>query len=236
MQVRRTYTYTFALLICSVMLCLLPAKANAQEREMVKTAMEKLNEDSIAFLRGVSVSVDLFSAVQRQVSDYGQYEASLRVNLRDRYFPVIELGLGDAKHDQDIVSGIEASTRAPYGRVGCDFNIMKNKHDDYRIYLGVRYAYTKFDFDVKRDDVTDPVYGGTAHYGFDAEKCYYHWMELGFTVDAKIAGPVRLGWSVRYRRRLVSDEGNAGNVWYVPGFGKAGKDCIGGMFWLSFEI
>ena len=38
--------------------------------------------------------------------------------------------------------------------------------------------------------------------------------------DAKIFGPLHLGWSVRYKQRLAhSEEGDFGKVWYVPGFG-----------------
>ena len=41
----------------------------------------------------------MLGAGQRVLSDYGQYEASLRLNLRGRYFPVVELGIGEADAD-----------------------------------------------------------------------------------------------------------------------------------------
>lgn len=191
--------------------------------------------DSVPFFRGLSVGADIFGVIQRQVSDYGQYEANLRVNLKDKYFPVFELGIGDADHKDDAVTGISVKTRAPYGRIGCDFNVLKNKHDDYRAFVGLRYAYTKFDFELSHKGVDDPVWGGTAEYG-TKENCYYHWLEALFAVDAKVIGPVRLGWSVRYRRRIASSDCSTGEVWYVPGFGKAKKTCIGGSFNIAVEI
>ena len=66
--------------------------------------------DSVPFFRGLSVGADLFGVIQRQVSDYGQYEANLRVNLKDKYFPVFELGIGDADHKDDAVTGISVNT------------------------------------------------------------------------------------------------------------------------------
>ena len=48
--------------------------------------------DSIALMRGVAVSADLIGLAQIAFSDYGQYEAAARVNLKDRYFPVVEIG------------------------------------------------------------------------------------------------------------------------------------------------
>lgn len=228
----RKFTCTSICTLLISMFLLWPASTARAQKNIVAEVLD----DSIPLFRNVAVSVDLFGAIQRQVSDYGQYEASLRVNLKDKYFPVLELGLGDANHDEDPITGISVKTRAPYGRIGCDFNVMKNKHDDYRIYVGARYAFTSFDFDLAHPGVKDPVYGGTAQYGLEGERCNAHWLEGVFTVDAKISGPVRLGWSVRYRRRVSANLGSAGNVWYIPGFGRADNTNIGGTFNLTFEL
>ena len=85
--------------------------------------------DSIALIRGVAVSADLIGLAQIAFSDYGQYEAAARVNLKDRYFPVVEIGYGKADAD-DPSTKLRYKTSAPYWRVGLDFNIAKNKHDD----------------------------------------------------------------------------------------------------------
>ena len=55
-------------------------------------------------------------------------------------------------------------------------------------------------------------------------------------IDAKIYGPLHLGWSVRYKRRLTHSEGSLGNVWYVPGFGKQGSTRLGGTFDIILEF
>lgn len=232
---RRKFTCTsISILVFSLLMTLCTVSVSAQKAK--KLLPLAIPEDSIPLFRGVAVNVDLFGIGQRMLSDYGQYEAGLKVNLRDKYFPVVELGIGEADHKEDVVTGIAVKTRAPYGRIGCDFNVMKNKHDDYRIYVGARYAYTAFDFDLSHPGVNDPVYGGTAHYGLDGEKCNAHWLEGVFTVDAKIAGPVRLGWSVRYRRIISRNVGSGGDVWYIPGFGRSDNTNIGGTFNITFEI
>ena len=116
--------------------------------------------DSVAFLRGFAVSVDLVGPIQKMVSDYGQFEGAFRVNLRDKYFPIIEAGIGKASHN-DAVTKISYSS-APYFRVGIDFNLMKMKHDVNRIYGGVRYGFSSFKYDISHPGVTDPKWGGTA--------------------------------------------------------------------------
>ena len=191
--------------------------------------------DTISFFKGFAVCADIVGPVQLAVSDYGQYEAGVRINLKDRYFPTIEIGIGKADHNEETTL-IGYKTSAPYGKIGCDFNLMKNKHDIYRILGGFRYAYTSFKYDLTHPDVTDPVWKGETPYGGVDINCSYHWLEFLVGVDAKIWGPLHLGWTIRYRKRLTSDEGSMGNAWYVPGFGKTGNSRIGGTFVLAIDI
>ncbi len=186
--------------------------------------------DTTRFFRGLQVMADVVGPIQLAVSDYGQYEAALRINFKDKYFPVFELGYGTANHEDDPVTHVAYKTSAPYGKVGMDFNIMKNKHDIYRVYIGARYAFTTFKYDVASPVLTDPVWKDPAAIQLNNISASYHWAELLFAVDAKIWGPLHLGWSVRYRRRLAHNDGESGNVWYVPGFGKTGNSRLGGTF------
>lgn len=189
----------------------------------------------VSLFRGFAVSVDLAGAIQKAVSDYGQYEAALRINLRDKYFPIVEAGIGKADHD-DAVSKISYSSSAPYFRIGVDFNMMKQKHDVNRIYVGVRYGFSSFKYDVHHPGVKDPIWKDISAYDVDDVSCNYHWAELVAGVDAKIWGPFHLGWSARYRRRISYDNGPLGNVWYVPGYGKSGNTRMGGTFNVTIDI
>lgn len=199
------------------------------------TANGLQESDTVPLFRGVAVSVDVVGAAQLVFSSYGQYEAALRLNLRDRYFPIVEVGLGKADAD-DVSSHLRYTTSAPYAKAGVDFNLMRNKHDAYRVYGGMRYAFTSFKFDVEGEGITDPVWGDNVDYSRTGIKASYHWLEAVFGVDAKLWGPVRLGWSLRYRRRLFHDDGEMGNTWYVPGYGKQGSSRLGGTFNLIFEL
>lgn len=221
----RTYLYVLSLAIIS----LFPTTAAAQDNGIA----EPQESDSIQFFRGMSVSYDVAGTVMRMVGDYGQYEAALRINLRDRYFPIVELGLGSASHSTDIVTGIKAKTNAPYGRIGCDLNIAKNKHDDYRVMVGARYGFTFFKQEAS-GYITDPYWGGQLPYSTSINS-NFHWAELLFSVDAKLWGPVRLGWSVRYRMKLHGRDDEETKLWYIPGFGKNGN-VLGGTFNVSFEL
>ena len=235
MTVKRTSSFVSRGITISLLLIAVTT-ATAQSRKDA-TADKKLTaqKDTVAFFRGVAVSADVVGLAQLAFSDYGQYEAALRINLKDRYFPVFELGYGTADSDNPTTN-LKYKTSAPYWRVGMDFNIAKNKHDAYRVYAGARYAMTYYKFDVVGSGLKDPVWGDDVDYNVKGMKAYYHWMEAVFGVDAKIAGPLRLGWSVRYRRRIAHDYGNIGKTWYVPGYGKQGGSRLGGTFNIIFEI
>lgn len=209
---------------------LLPISTSAQKKQ---AATEP--KDTTALLKGFAVSVDLVGPIQMMTGDYGQYEAALHINLKDRYFPVAEVGIGKADHHNDVTQ-ISYKTTAPYIKIGADFNILRNKHDIYRMFAGARYAFTSFKYDLSAPDVTDPVWQGSAVYSASGVSCSYHWIEALIGVDAKIWGPVHLGWSLRYRGRIAYNDGYLGNSWYVPGYGKTGSSNLGGTFNVSIDI
>lgn len=225
------FTSISRILAISIMLLLYIGVADAQSKK--KIVVEE--EDSISFFRGLSVSLDAVGLAQLAFGDYGQYEGALRVNLKDKYLPIIELGWGKADASDEVTT-LTYKTSAPYGRIGCDFNIMKNKHDIHRLYAGFRYAYTSYKFDVFSSGLTDPNWGNKCEYEATGVKAYYHWAELVVGVDAKIWKCFRLGWSARYKRRLFYNEGDIGRTWYVPGYGKQGNIRLGGTFNITIEL
>lgn len=234
-------TFILRSIVCSLLLLTAATTLQAQQRQrrISKEEQERMRlkaiDDSIPLFRGVEVKLDLVGLVQKMASSYGQYEVGVRVNLKDRYFPVAEVGLGKADETDDV-NQTRFKTSAPYFKVGCDFNILRNKHDIYRLYVGARYALTYYKFDVDHAPLTDPVWGGETPFSADGVKANYHWLEVTAGVDAKIVGPLHLGWSFRYRRRLFHDDGTVGNTWYVPGFGKQGGSRMGGTFDVIFEL
>ena len=196
----------------------------------------KLEKDTIPLFRGFAVSFDLAGALQMQLSDYGQYEGALRLNLHDQYFPIFELGLGHANHEEDIVTGLSYKTTAPYFRIGADFNIMNNKHTGNRVFVGFRYAFTSYKVDVAHPVYEDPVWKWDTYYNVDGASCNMHWCEILFGLDAKVYGPLHLGWSGRYRIRISHNDGSVGKTWYVPGFGLQDSSSLGYTFYISLDI
>ena len=227
--IRNIYAFFSATAISILLLFLAAAPATAQK-------LFRLERDSIPLMRGFQVSFDLFGAGQMMFGDYGQYEAALRLNLHDQWFPIVEVGYGKANHEDDIVTGITYKTEAPYFRAGVDFNLLKRKHQSNRLFAGFRYAYTSYKVDMWRQDFPDPVWQWPTGFGIRDEKCSQHWAELVIGIDAKVAGPLHLGWSVRYKQRLAHNDGLLGRTWYVPGYGTWDSSTFGGTFNVIIDI
>ena len=100
----------------------------------------------------------------------------------------------------------------------------------------MRYAFTYYNVDISRSDITDPVWGGTTSFAVDAAACSQHWIEVVFGIDAQVWGPLHMGWNVRYKRRLSHKDAPIGNTWYIPGYGKYGDTRVGANFNIIFDI
>ena len=186
-----------------------------------------LQKDSVPLFRGFAVSFDLVGFASMQLSDHGEYEGAFRVNIHDEWFPIVET---------DEVTRISYQTQAPYFRIGIDKNLLKDKHGPYRLYGGLRYAFTSYKVDLDCQDLVDPVWNRRADFGVKDEQCNYHWLEAVLGVDAKIFGPLHLGWSVRYKRRIAHKDGVIGRTWYVPGYGLEEDTRLGGTFNVIIDI
>lgn len=213
----------------SLVLMLLSLTANGQK-------LFRLEKDSIPLMRGFQVSFDLVGAAQMMFGDYGQYEAALRLNLHDQWFPIVEVGYGKANHEEDLVTGLTYKTSAPYFKAGVDFNLLKQKHQSNRLFAGFRYAYTSYKVDLWRQNLPDPVWLWETGFGVRDEQCSQHWLEAVIGIDAQVFGPFHLGWSVRYKQRLAHDDGLIGKTWYVPGFGLWDTSALGATFNVIIDI
>ncbi len=248
----------FFVLTLLLLLCTAPAAAQKKK----KTTAEK-DTIQVPFFHGVAVHVEMVGLLQTLWGDYGQLEAGLRLNLKDRYFPAFEIGYGKANETEDYVPEAWYKTKAPYFRIGCDFNLLRDKHDNYKLFLGVRYGFSKFSYDmtVKEEALTsflsdsddemfdddsgmgdvagdDEEVSGTVYEyrEYDGLKATYHWLELVLSADAKVWGPFHLGWDIRYRRRLSKSHAAEGGPWYIPGFGGQKRGGFTVMFNVALAI
>lgn len=185
---------------------------------------------------GIAVSADVVGPVMKAMgSDYSHIELACRISLKDKFLPVVELGYGMADRVGDETNNT-FSTKAPYFRVGMDYNFSKRKRSGNRLFAGIRYGFSSFDYDVGDPNFTDPVWGIHRPLDLQGLNGKMQWGELVFGIQARIWSIFHLGWTVRYKSRFKHTESAYGAPWYVPGFGKNGTTCLGGTFNVIFEL
>lgn len=190
----------------------------------------------LSFFQGFTISVDAFGPIQYVMSDYGSIEGALRLNLQNTYFPIIELGIGGCE-TLDSNTDIQYKTTAPYGRIGFDINLLKNKFQENRLYVGLRYGISKYKYDYSGPDISDPLWGGDYTLNLKDVESTSHWGELVFGVQVKIWRNMHMGWSLRLKKELLTNSDNTSFPHYIPGYGKtATESSWGGIYSLIFDV
>lgn len=186
-------------------------------------------------IQGYSIGVDLVGLVMYAVGDYGQFEGNVRMNIKEKYFPTIEVGYGLCNSTNEETN-LHYKTQAPYFRIGCDINFCKDKASKNRIFGGLRYAFTSNKYDLSAPDLIDPYWGQSVPFNYSNIKNTASWIELVFGLEAKIWKNFHMGWTARYCKRMRQTADAMGQAWYVPGFGKNDTHNFSGTFNLVFDI
>ena len=251
MMASRTFRYISALLLSlavSIADAQTPADTTAVEPsdsivtvgDLVNSIADKVkgkHEKKIHFINGAAVGADIVGWGMKALgSDWRHMEVLGRINILDRYFPIAELGIGEANHEgRDLENRFKV--RAPYFRVGADYNFNK-KHNGNRMTGGLRYGFSKYNYDLfVAEPLTDPIWGGSEELDLTGRDGRCHWLEVVFGLETRVWTIVHLGWDIRIKAKLSQKKAPEGQPWYIPGYGKTdGSTCWGGSFKLLFDI
>ena len=193
-------------------------------------------KEHLVFFHGFTLSVDGYGPIAMMVSDYGTIEGALRLNLKNTFFPIIEAGVGKCSKE-DFNTKVSYKTSAPFGRIGIDFNMLKDKFQNNRLYVGARYGISIFQYDVAGPAQTDPIWGGSQPFSVKSLDCTSHWAELVFGVEVKIFKNFHMGWAVRYKHEIASTKNDYAKPNCIPGYGyTTDKTCWGGTYSLIFDL
>ncbi len=193
-----------------------------------------IRKEKTPFVSGIAVGGDLAGFAMKAVgAKFANMEVSGRLNFKEKYFPLVELGIGDCTREGSENNN-KFKTTSPYYRVGMDYNFNK-KPNGNRLFGGARYAFSSFNFDFDAPDISDPVWQTPAPLRLHDLNSKCQWLEFVVGVETKLWSIVRLGWNIRYKVKLHQSNPQAGSPWYVPGFGKNGSTTWGGTVNLMFD-
>lgn len=190
-------------------------------------------KDDFPLFGGVAVGVDLLGVGMRAFSPNADMGIMARVNLKDKFFPILEAGIGTSRMEGADNGNIYRTT-APYFRLGVDYNINK-KHNGNRLFAGARVGVSMFNFDFINTQFNDPVWHTSQPLKVEGQRADAEWLDLTIGLETRLWRFIRLGYSLRYRFMIHMGGNQYGDPCYIPGFGKNSAP-FGGTINLVFEL
>ena len=232
MKKRLISTYIIALLVLSNLL--MPTSAHAQE---IKILSED-KEEELPFYQGLMVGVDVSGMASKAFgSDAFSSEISIHANLKNRFFPVVEIGYGKTDTTGEETN-IHYQTSAPFFRVGMDYNVFyKKPHLPGYFTVGLRYGFSSFTYDMQSPDLVDPNWGHTSiPVTYNDVKSNAGWLELVLGMKTQVYKDFYMGFTVRYRARQSMKKHENTEPYYIPGYGRGKTSNFGITYSLSYRL
>ncbi len=232
MKKRLISTYIIALLVLSNLL--MPISAHAQE---IKILSED-KEEELPFYQGLMVGVDVSGLASKAFGrDAFSSEISIHANLKNRFFPVVEIGYGKTDTTGEETN-IHYQTSAPFFRMGMDYNVFyKKPHLPGYFTVGLRYGFSSFTYDMQSPDLVDPNWGHTSiPVTYNDVKSNAGWLELVLGMKTQVYKDFYMGFTVRYRARQSMKKHENTEPYYIPGYGRGKTSNFGITYSLSYRL
>lgn len=230
------YIIAGSFLLCGVVTCV-----SAQDKKPgIKLSQIKKDTIQNRLWQGLVVEFDIEPLVEAVVMNNSTYstQGNLQLNLKRKYFPVVELGVGGA--DKTTSGGIDYKTNGVFGKIGMDFSLMKPKPgakliNNYFL-AGARLGMTHFKYSISNISYTDDYWGGTGNINIESVPSTKFWVEIVAGVRVEVYKRIYLGWTVRNKHLINQDKVGVVSPWYIPGYGKNNSSLWGFSYIIGYHI
>lgn len=179
-------------------------------------------------ITALNVGIDLWDPVMRLFGQkYGVAGVSASLSLYNRFFPTLEMGLGVAKDSPADKNYTYRTPLSPYFRLGCDYNFLFNSNSDYKFFVGLRYGFAPFKWEVSDITLNSGYWGDSTPLAIPSQSSTAGWMEVCLGLQVRLGGNISAGWTLRYHSILHESKTVHGEPWYIPGYGTRGKSLTG---------
>ena len=211
-------------------------KVMTQQERLAQRKAESAKNDTLKFplFNGVYIGADLYGIGNHFFgSHYDSYEVSADVNLKNRFFPVFELGYGKTDYTKN---GSTYTASAPYFRIGMNYKIKHKTKSESHLFVGFRYGMSKFNYSINTAGLTDGIWGGTVPLKIDNASTTAMWYELVCGIRVHVYKNLMMGWTVRYCTRIKANGTSEGAPWYIPGFGQNRNNNYGFTYSIYYKL
>lgn len=242
LQNGKIFRYTFSLLVLIVFIPVAVGQQNKDRKPPVKQAAKKTvakKSEPQPLLRAITVQADVAGPFisKLQSSGVSYFEASADLNLRNKWFPVWEIGYANINHIAD--EGGQYIAKGIYNRIGINVNLLKTNNPKQiaqsTLFVGLRFGFAPFSYDIRNLPMADEYWKtGTVTNANDL-KASAKWGEFVAGVRLNVFKNITLGWSGRLKMGL-STGGQTYSPWYVPGYGITGGAVWGFSYNVGYTI
>jgi len=176
--------------------------------------------------QGVTIGVEIGKPLLGLLSDNKGYSVKADVNLKNTWFPTIEVGY--SRYDQTAENGIHCLTSGNYVKIGVNKSLsyLGDKAENM-FYAGAHYGFSAFKYTLKNLSWYDNYWGANALTDLTDQPAVVGWLELTVGVRVHVYGPFSLGWSGQYKSTLHVSGGATSDPAYIPGYGENLKPMAG---------
>jgi len=234
------------ILLSSILLCGWSLKAQTPAKVSTKSQKqepEKKDTLNVPLWQGFMLEYDvepLIEAAFLQNSNYTfhTYQGNLQVNLKNKYFPVVEFGMSGAERTT-TVDGNHFKADGMFGKIGMDFSLLKPKPGTKIIknffLAGVRVGMSHFNYTIDNLTVTDNYWGGTEPLAFTQPTTKF-WFEIVAGVRVSVFKNIYLGWNIRNKHLLNAGDYGSVQPWNIPGYGIGNTSAWGFSYIIGYHF
>ena len=171
-------------------------------------------------LYSASIGVNFFDGV---MSLFGQkhssYDLSASLSLFNWLEPTVELGVGFADNQPELGNFRYKGKPSIYGKIGFNYNFLYKSNPDYQVFLGLRFGYTNYKYDITDVTISSDYWDQTNYFSINDQRASAFYGQALAGLRVKIWKWFSLGWSIRYGFKMKETHGLNSNPWFIPGYG-----------------
>ncbi len=172
----------------------------------------------------VTAGINIWDAAMRCLGqDYGLLGLWGELNMHNRYFPRLEVGLGQASITPDGMNYTYKSPLSPYFKLGASYNVFYNSNPRYLFLVGLNYGLTPFKYSLEDITLSNGYWDETEHFNISSQNGFVGFLEVTFGVRVNIVDRLSVGWNLIFHQLLHENKATYGKPMYIPGYGKRGN-------------
>ena len=187
-------------------------------------------------LNAVSIGLNLWDPIMAVTGQrYGGIDIWADLSIQNRFFPIIEAGVGYAHYTPKDGNFTYHGRPSFYAKVGLNYNFFFDDTDAYQLYAGIRGGFSSFTYDITDITINSPYWEETHLTEISDQHTLALYGEALLGIKVRIYKAFSMGWSIRYHHLFKCDNPANSVPHYIPGFGNR-NGVLGASFSVIYTI